>query len=80
MNKHLEVILDAKEAELDRFLPADVSTVFRDVVLEQFNDFLDVVLDVIDSLDNGTVTLNDHYLDLLEAIHVATVGPIQTSV
>lgn len=60
---------------LDREVPDRTARErIRKVVLDQLNDHHAATLDVIQSLDNGTVVLNDHYLQKLEEVHDAIVG------
>ena len=68
-DRSIATILGIKERECDPHLPDRAKRVLRKVILDQFNDFYDVVLDVAASLDTGEVTLNEHYLDKIDAIH-----------
>lgn len=68
-DRSIAIILGTKEREMDRFLPPEVSVTFRKVVLDQINDFYDLALDVLRSLDDGTVILNQEYLTKLDEIH-----------
>jgi hypothetical protein len=74
MKKAIAIVLGVKEREVDGFLPRDVSDKLRKVVLDQFNEYHEMVLDVVRSLDNGTVVLNEHYLELIEQLHSRVVG------
>jgi len=66
-------MLGLKERECDQFLPREVSVKLRKAVLDQFNEFYDLCVDVIRSLDTGENIINEHYLNRLEekidAIH-----------
>lgn len=64
-------ILGVKEREIDPHVPAYVSQKLRKVVLDQVNEFADVILDVMGSLDSGEVILNEAYLERLGQIHEA---------
>lgn len=46
----------------------------RKVILDQFNDYYNAALDVLASLDSGTVVLNDIYLERLDEIYDVVVG------
>lgn len=65
----MAVILGMKEREVDQYLPDKIREKLRKVVLDQMNDYHELCLDVIRSLDTGEVTLNDVYLKMIEDIH-----------
>lgn len=76
MDRAIATVLSAKEQSVDSFLPDDqaayaASRQLRKVVLDQFNGFYEVCLDVMDSLDNGEVVLNEDYLKKIDAIHTS---------
>lgn len=70
-DRSMATILGIKERECDPHLPDRAKQLLRKVVLDQFNDFYEVVLDVVGSLDTGEVTLNEHYLQKIDEIHSA---------
>jgi len=70
-DRSIATILGIKERECDPHLPEHAKKVLRKVILDQFNDFYEVVLDVAASLDTGEVTLNEHYLAKIDQIHDA---------
>lgn len=72
-NKAIAIVLGVKEREVDASLPKDLQDKLRKVVLDQFNEYHELCLDVMRSLDTGDVALNEHYLDILEQIHSAVV-------
>jgi hypothetical protein len=76
-NKAIAVVLGVKEREVDYYIPKPIQDKLRKVVLDQFNDYHELCVDVFRSLDNDEVTLNEHYLELLDDIHSAVVknGP-----
>jgi hypothetical protein len=41
----------------------------RKVVLDQINDYYDLCFDIIKSLDNDSVVLNNDYLDKIDEIY-----------
>jgi hypothetical protein len=79
MKRTLAAILGMKDREIDPYLPADVSARFRSLVLEKMNDFQDVVVDIIEALDDDSVSLNEHWLAKIGEIHRATVQPADIS-
>lgn len=72
-DRAIAIILRVKETECDRDLTVHASQKLRKVVLDQVNEFYDLVLDVMRSLDNGEVVLNEDYMAKLDAIHDAVV-------
>jgi hypothetical protein len=40
----------------------------RKVILDQINDFYNAIVDVVNSMDSGTVVLNELYLERLDQI------------
>lgn len=73
-NKAIAIVLGVKEREVDYYIPKPVQDKLRKVVLDQFNDYHEICLDVFRSLDNDEVALNEHYLELLDDIHSVVVG------
>lgn len=74
MDRAIATVLSSKEQTVDCFLvdgeDAYHSTrQLRKVILDQFNGFYEVCLDVMDSLDNGEVVLNEDYLNKIDQIH-----------
>lgn len=65
-DRGIAIILGIKERECDKYLPREVSAKLRKTVLDQYNEFYDLVMDVIRSLDNGEFVINEHYMDRLE--------------
>ena len=68
-NRAIAIVLGVKERECDRDLSAHASQKLRKVVLDQFNEFHDLVLDIMGSLDHGEVVLNEEYLQRIDEIH-----------
>jgi hypothetical protein len=73
-DRAIGIVLGVKERECDRFLPPEVSKKLRKVVLDQLNEFHDLCLDVMRSLDDGDVVLNERYFEMLAEVHNAVVG------
>lgn len=72
-DRAIAIILGVKERECDKHLPPEVSSKLRKVVLDQLNEFYDLCLDVMRSLDTGEVVLNESYMTKLDEIHDALV-------
>jgi hypothetical protein len=69
------IILSAVEKELSGPLDGAPRGRLRKVILDQLNDLYNATLDVVQSVDTGTVVLNDIWLERLEAIYdVVTSG------
>lgn len=74
MDRAIATVLSSKEQNVDCLLPDDqaareATRVLRKAVLDQFNGFYEVCLDVMDSLDTGEVVLNEDYLRKIDRIH-----------
>lgn len=83
MDRAIATVLSSKEQTVDCFLIDGEDSIvasrqLRKVVLDQFNGFYEVCLDVMSSLDNGEVVLNEDYLRKIDQIHqtIATERPI----
>lgn len=63
----IATLLGIKDRELDRYLPADVSAKFRKALLDGVNDFADLCLDLVRSLDDGIT--NELWLQKLDEIY-----------
>ena len=72
-NRAIAIIMGVKERDVDKHLDAMTANKLRKVVLDQFNDFYDLCLDVMTSLDNGEVVLNEEWLTKLDELHSAFV-------
>lgn len=73
-DRAIAIVLGIKERECDRDLSAAASTKLRKVVLDQFNEFHDLVADILGSLDSGEVVLNEDYLAKLNDIHTVVMN------
>lgn len=56
-------VLSAKDANVDPFLPDDVSATFRKVVLDELNDLADVVVGMLERVARPDVTFNAALLE-----------------
>lgn len=72
--RSIAIILGVKERECDPHLPPGESAKMRKVVLDQINEFHDLVVDILDSLDTGEVVLNERYLAKIDQLHEVVVG------
>jgi hypothetical protein len=72
-DRAIAIILGVKERECDRHLPPQVGSKLRKVVLDQLNEFYDLCLDLMRSLDTGEVVLNQLYLEKIDQMHTALV-------
>lgn len=68
-DRAIAIVLGVKERECDQHLPPEASHKLRKVVLDQLNDYHDLCVDVMRSLDTGDMQLNAHYMDKLDSIH-----------
>jgi hypothetical protein len=73
-DRAIAIILGVKERDCDRHLPPGAQAALRKVVLDQLNEFYEVSVDIIRSLDTGEVVLNEMWLQKLDEIHTAVVG------
>lgn len=64
------IILSVVDRELDRNTKERV----RKVVLDQINDFYNASLDVMQSMDSGTVVVNEVWLEKIDALYEAVVN------
>lgn len=70
--KVLATILGMKEREVDPYLTPELQRRLKKVILDELNDFLTLVLEVVDTVDDESSMVNDYFLELLEQIHAAT--------
>lgn len=63
--KTCRLILDAKEELCDRHMDDGDSEEFRQVVLDQVNDFKSLCLTLLESYDGMDMTLNEVWLERL---------------
>jgi hypothetical protein len=68
-DRAIGVVLRVKEREVDAQLSATQSHKLRKVILDQFNEFHDLVVDVLGSVDDGEAVLNEEYLAKLDQMH-----------
>lgn len=68
-DRSIAILLGYKERECDDHLPLHVRAGLRKAILDQINDFYELTLDLTNSLDDGSVALNQVYLDKIDEIH-----------
>lgn len=72
----IAVILGVKESECDEYLPPEAKAALRKVVLDTVNDYFDLCLDLMRSLETEEpgFVVNELYLQMIDDIHEAVVG------
>lgn len=50
-------------------LDLEAGKVLRKAILDEFNDFYEIALDLINSVDDGTVVINQEYLERIDDIY-----------
>lgn len=68
-DRAIATLLGVKEREIDQYLPPEARALLRKAIMDQLNDFHGLVADVVGSLDNGEVVLNELYLEKLDRMH-----------
>jgi hypothetical protein len=68
-DRAIAIILGVKERECDMRLSHEQSNKLRKVVLDQLNEFYDIVVDVMKSFDSDDIVMNDMYLNKLDQVH-----------
>ena len=61
----IAIILAFKDRELDQFLPDELSSRLRKIVLDQINDFCDFCVDIVGRTESNNIP-NEHYFVRLE--------------
>lgn len=70
----IAIILGMKERDCDQYLPRDVQTKLRKVVLDQINEFYELTCDILRSLETDDVVMNDLWVQKLDEIHAVVTG------
>ena len=63
-DRALAIILSHKEKECDTYLPLEVSRGLRQVILDEFNDVMELAFDLIDD----DIIINEEFLDKLDEV------------
>lgn len=72
-DRTIAILLGYKERECDYYLPQEIRTGLRKTILDQINDFYELSLDLLGSVDDGSVVLNQIYLDKIQKIFEAVM-------
>ena len=67
-------ILGAKEEEIDPFLPEDKQEDLREIILDELNYYAEFCMDIVGSVDDGTVILNEEWVQKIDELHEAVIG------
>jgi hypothetical protein len=67
-DRAMAIILSLKERECDHHLPEEASRKLRKVVLDQLNEYHELALDLLRSIDSGTTVVNEAYLAKLDEV------------
>ena len=67
-DRAIATILGVKEREIDFRIDAESARLLRKCILDQINGYHETVIEIVDSLDNGEVALNEVYLDRIDEI------------
>jgi hypothetical protein len=73
-DRTIAIMLGFKERSCDQYLPQEVRVELRKVILDQINDFYELMLDLMNSVDDGSVMLNQEYLDKIDQIYANLTG------
>jgi len=65
----IAVILGFKDAEVDEYLPMDVSRGLRSAILDGINEYHDLVMDILKSMENESLVINEDFISRLEDLH-----------
>lgn len=68
-DRSIAILLGYKERECDNYLPQEVRVGLRKAILDQINDFYELSLDLLSSVDDGSVILNQIYIEKIEKIY-----------
>lgn len=61
----IATILSFKERECDQFLPVDVSTSLRKLILDEVNDLCELAFDLI---EQDSVVINEEFMNRFEQL------------
>lgn len=73
-NKAIRQVLDVVDDLVDPHTHQREKAAIRKVVLDELNDFTDVVLGLVDRTTDDTSTYNVHALDMIAAMYERVVG------
>lgn len=73
-DRSIAILLGYKERECDTYLPVAVRAELRKKILDQMNDFYELALDLMGSMDDSHIQMNQLFLDKLDSIYEAVSG------
>lgn len=65
--RSIAVVLSAKEREADQYLSLDAQQRLRKVIMDQFNELTLLAIDIVESLESGSV-VNELWIEKMEEI------------
>jgi len=73
-DRMIATILGAKEDICDPYVTRSDANEFRKIILDQVNDYYDLVMDLLRSVQPEGLIINEEYVRKLDEIHEALVG------
>lgn len=73
-NRAIAIILTAKEDLCDSHISDESSLALRKIVLDQVNELCDLFVDLMDTVDDSSIVMNEIYLSKIDEIHRALTG------
>lgn len=65
--RSIAVVLSAKEREADQYLSLEAQQRLRKVIMDQFNELTLLAIDIVESLESGSV-VNELWIEKMEEI------------
>jgi spore coat polysaccharide biosynthesis predicted glycosyltransferase SpsG len=65
-DRAIATILSFKERECDNYLPVEVSTALRKLLLDEINDLCELAFDLI---ENDSVVINEEFMTRFEELY-----------
>lgn len=72
-DRAIAIILGVKERECDQHLPDQASQKLRKAVLDQLNEFHELCVDLLRSVDTGGSVVNEVYLAKMDEVIAAVL-------
>jgi hypothetical protein len=69
-NIMIKSLMQFKEAELDAYLPHEISVALRNKIMDEINIFADLALDLLDD-----AIMNEEFMDRLDDIYKIVASP-----
>lgn len=73
-DRMIATILGAKEEFCDPHISQEEASEIRKVILDQINDYYDLCVDLLRSVQPEGLIMNQDYLEKLDEIHQALLG------